>query len=597
MKKNMMVKKTCIATALAIMAFGSANASVNLSQSQFRALLPDGSNYELNLGDMTTVSYHCDIKEEGTDYVLDRNKCDQRYIDFKGNYPNVVALNLLDKPSTQMIAEHKLWAMSFAHAAMNSLVLMQYSLNKQNGTFDLQKNFAATNEPFGRYFMKNMGPNYYLSKALQESSLGNDLPNNPMGVGDDDGVLQVEYPGSAWSELQGAGSGGFPAVFASMNPERTLSSNNGPARNVLGSAATSAYYNASVMGINTGSLEWHQNPEGQASSQNRIHEFIQDAKDPDALAIMLSFMYNRGPYAAKDQPLRDEATFNHCKNSTDLVNDWSCFTRQNDFGSRYIRQIPDVTKQLNAAHYFYDEKLTWNDVTAYFTLLEGYGFYSSEDISKITAAAKTVFDNNQSDGAISYKTQFGKIIEAVLTSAPIKTFAEKGDGGGLDGKVMPVFTGAEISANSMYMVAQTGNGVAFNNWLTPNAHVPLPSDASIIKLQYKGLDCTDQMESAFKDAVSHLNPNAPTQLTIHSDGQTCSFNEEKYVEPSGPAECKEGEWCATTTYTQPCTTVEYNGKKYQNQWYADPGITPDPATAEGYDSVWRFPGVPSNSCQ
>ncbi|WP_261927337.1 hypothetical protein, partial [Vibrio aestuarianus] len=77
---------------------------------------------------------------------------------------------------------------------------------KEHGTFDLDKPFA-TGESFGEYFRRNMGPNYYVSKALQESTLGDDLPYMEMGKGDDDGVLQVEYPGSAWAELQGAAEG------------------------------------------------------------------------------------------------------------------------------------------------------------------------------------------------------------------------------------------------------------------------------------------------------------------------------------------------------------------------------------------------------
>ncbi|WP_019614889.1 hypothetical protein [Psychromonas ossibalaenae] len=567
-------------------------ASEVITEEQYRALLPS-NGYQLILANKTTVDYHCNIKEEGDRFVLDPTTCDQRTIDWKNDYPDQIDLGILGIPSTLKMKEHKLWAMSFAHAAMNSMVLMQYGLAKEGGTFDLDRPFA-TGESFGDYFMRNMGPNYYLSKGLQESSLGDDLPDSPMGEGDDDGVLQVEYPGSAWAELQGVASGGFPAIFAPMDPEVVLSSNNGPARNVLGSASTSAYYNASATAINTGSLEWDQNPTGQANPQNRLHEFIQGAGDPEALSKMLSFMYNRGPYAAKDQPLRTEDVFQHCMSLPgDLENDWTCFTKQNDFGTRYIHQIPDVTKQLLNSKKTYEARLSWRDLTAYLTLLTNYGFYAESDYDALEAAVKVVFDANEENNNISYKEDFGKVIEAVVITVPIKTFAEEGPIEVTE--VMPVYVGKDISSNSMYMAAHDSNGsYVVNEYLTPNEHFVLPFDATAATLSYSGVNCEDSFNEAFQASIPNVDPKNPIQLNILFDGDDCSIYESEYVKPEDEEPLPEGEWDPEKTYSESCTQVTYEGVEYKNEWHANPGEAPD---ANNIYGVWRAPEWASSTCK
>ncbi|WP_028865238.1 hypothetical protein [Psychromonas aquimarina] len=565
-----MFKLTTLALSVGIALLSSgANASYSVTKSDYEALLPSAGgapDYSLKLADNTTVNYHCNIKEDGEDFVLDPETCEQRKLDWKGDYSKTVNISILDAESSLTIEEHKLWAMAFATSSMQSLVQMQYGLLKDGGTFDLNKKFNNGTEKFGEYFMRNMGPNYYLSKALQESSLGDDLnTTNGWGQGDDDGVLQVEYPGSGWAELQGAGSGGFPVIFESMNPESVLSSNNGPALNVLGSAVTSAYYNASVTGINTGSLEWHQNEAGQADPQNRLHEFIQGSVDPDVLSKMLSFMYNRGPYAAKDQPLKDEETFQHCMKSVDVANDWDCFTKQNDFGTRYIRQIPDVTKQLLASGSFYDAPLSWDDLKAYLTLLGNYGFYSSEDIQTIETAVREVFDHNQSGGVISYQDDFGKVLETMITAAPIKTFAEKG---AVDpNKTMAVYVSDDIQASTMFMSATENGANVINDWLTPNTHISMPFDAVVQQLTYLTADCTNEFNKTFTASLPHVNPDDPIQLNIESDGTSCNIYESAYADPGEPPAVPEGEWDKTVVYNGG-EKVKHNDVNFTASYYS-----------------------------
>ncbi|CAH8224295.1 hypothetical protein [Vibrio aestuarianus] len=561
----------CIASALFCT---SAISAESITLEQYQALLPTKSgnvDYSLKLADQTTVNYHCNIKAQGDKLILDPTTCDQREINWKKNYPNKVSLNLLNSDSNRKILEHKLWAMAFAHASMQSMVQIQYGLKKENGTFDLDKPFA-TGESFGEYFKRNMGPNYYVSKALQESSLGDDLPSAEMGDGDDDGVLQVEYPGSAWSELQGAAEGGFPAVFAAMDPENTISSNNGPARNILGSAITSAYYNASAVAINTGAFSWQQNETAQNEPGNRIHEFLQGAKDPDALSMLLSFMYNRGPYAAKDQPLKNEATFQHCMNVTqDLENDWTCFTKQNDFGSRYIRQIPDVSKQLSESGKIYNASLTWNDLRGYIQLLKNYGFYSNQEIQTITRAVRNVFENEQVDNKIKYAKHFGKVLEAVLTSVPVRTFGEQG---AIDAtKFIPVYVDKSVLSDSMNMVVRSADGtILVNGWATPNAHTMLPLDASMVTLSYQGQECSAEFGSVFAETVDNFTPsNEPTiQITVASTESDCNIYETEFSEPEAAL---EGVWNNFTAYPNAGTVVvdPFNNLEYRSKWWINAG--------------------------
>ena len=564
----------CIASALLCT---STIAAESITLKQYQSLLPTKNgrvDYSLKLADQTTVNYHCNIKAEGDKLVLNPATCYQRTINWKQNYPNKVDLSLLNSDSNRKILEHKLWAMAFAHASMQSMVQIQYGLKKEHGTFDLDKPFA-TGESFGEYFRRNMGPNYYVSKALQESTLGDDLPYMEMGKGDDDGVLQVEYPGSAWAELQGAAEGGFPSVFAAMNPEKIISSNNGPARNILGSAITSAYYNASAIAINTGSFSWQQNEAAQNESGNRIHEFLQGAKDPDALAMILSFMYNRGPYAAKSQPLKNEATFQHCMNVTeDLENDWSCFIKKNDFGSRYIRQIPDVSRQLSESSKNYNASLTWNDLRGYIELLKNYGFYSNQEIQKITTAVRKVFEDKQVNNKIKYTQHFGKVLEAVFTSVPVRTFGEQGNAGNVDAsKFIPVYVDKSVASDSMYMVARKSDGaILMNGWATPNSHTMLPLDASMVTLSYRGLDCTSKFNNVFAETKDNFTPrNEPTiQITLAPTNSNCNIYETEYKEPEAAI---KGIWNEFTAYPTAGTVVAdpFNNLEYSSKWWINAG--------------------------
>lgn len=588
--------------ALCLQFTSATNASVFINEQDYQTLMPKKANgapdYQLRLADKITVNYHCNIYETPDGgFDLDRENCvgpDQFYdIDWKADYPNVISLDVLNNPSNASMEEHKLWAIAFAHAAASSRVQMQWGLKKgTGGTFDLTSPFA-TGEDIGTYFDRQMNPNYFVSKGLQESSLGGDLPNVGMSeTHDDDGVLQVEFPGSAWSELQGHAGGGFPIAFAEMNPKEVLSSNNGPARNVLGSALTSSFYNESALAIVSGSLPWDQDSTAPGES---MHLFLQQAKDPDALSIMMSFMYNRGPYAAKQQPLKNQAVFDHCASVVeDIEDDWTCFIKRNDFGSRYIRQIPDVSNTLTAAAKFeatsYDSDLTQTDVENYLDLLAVYGFYPSATIARAKQAAIAEFQLRQNQGVISYREQFGYVLEKIIVQLPIY---ELGEGGIYDEGSKTQLYFYNLHSDTVLLNTNDHKGNAdVNEYVAPNNAVPIDIHGSIEQLlvAQSGVDCTAQANAilqafASEQGAEYETLSAQMGFELNNTGD-CVVTTGDH-EPPPPI--LEGYWDPAKTYSSPGEVVidAKDCKQYSNQWYISGGLSPSLAYAQSQWAVWR----------
>lgn len=594
------IKKIALAILLNV-SCQSAFAVQFITQQQYNELMPTVNSqidYQIKLADKVRVNYHCEIIETADGgFDIDRagcNKSGQFYdIDWKTEHANTVNLSILGSPSTATMVEHKLWAIAFAHASASSRVQMQYALKKGPlGTFDLTRPFAS-GESFGNYFDRQMNPNYFVSKGLQESSLGNDLPDVEMSEElEDDGVLQIEYPGSAWAELQGVVGGGFPTPYAQMNPKQVLSSNNGPANNILGSSISSGFYNGSALAIVSGSLPWNQ---GSDSSQDSMHLFLQASKDPDALSMIMSFMYNRGPYAAKDQVLNTQAVFDHCVQiEEDLEDDWTCFQKQNDFGARYIRQIPDVTNTLteyakNPATN-YDESLTKSDINNYLDLLGRYGFYPAGVIELAKQAASTEFDSLAQQGVISYRNDFGKVLAKIIVQLPIY---ELGEGGPYDeSSKKEVYFYNQYSQTSLVVTNSESGQVDKNEFVLPQNNITIDLNGSFAQL-----NSSDGVASCAQQATSSLNALAASkdntyvslssQITFNVDANgQCVFTTGDHVPPAEPL---EGYWHPATLYSTPGETAidPSDCKEYKNEWYVVAGQSPAVVFAADPWGVWR----------
>ena len=609
------IKNLALVVSLGLMS-AQLSAVQHVTQEQYRQLLPlknGQTDYQLKLADKVRVNYHCPIFETPDGgFDIDRANCtsDSQFynINWKTEFPGVVALSILGAPSSDTIEEHKLWALAFAHASASSRLKMQYGLRKGlAGTFDLSRSFA-TGETFGQYFQRQMNPNYFVSKGLQESSLGNDLPDVPMSETlDDDGVLQVEYPGSAWSELQGIAGGGFPIPFAAMDPKKVLSSNNGPARNILGSAITSGFYNGSALAIVSGSLPWSQN---SASPQDKMNEFLQIARDPDALSMLMSFMYNRGPYAAKEQPLRDQATFDYCASLTEeLEDDWRCFHKQNDFGSRYIRQIPDATNILTSAAEdpatAYETRLSKEDIRHYLRLLGTYGFYPSASITKATQDGLVEFDKLAQAGTISYRNDFGRVLEKIIVALPVYELSE---GGPYDQSSKKQLYFYNLHSETVLAVTLDSTGqVGTNAFVSPRNSVLVDLNGSFQQLTVSGggKDCTAAATSALQTLAAEKDAtyvSLSSQLTfkLSSEG-ACEFASGDH---QPPAPVPEGYWDPAKLYDTPgLKAIDGSDcKQYTNSWYISGGNPPSQVYQNDPWGVWRPVSdtqvsgcVPSNS--
>ena len=585
---------------LSIILIDNANASREITKEQYQQLLPTVNgqvNYHIRLADKVTVNYHCEIFETPDGgYDIDRDGCNnpgQFYsIDWKNRWNQTINLSVLNNPSTATIESHKLWAIAFAHASASSRVQMQYGLKKGNdGTFDLATPFA-TGEYFGDYFERQMNVNYFVSKGLQESSLGDDLPQVPMSESlEDDGVLQIEYPGSAWSELQGVVGGGFPKPFANMDPKEVLSSNNGPARNILGSSISSGFYNGSALAIVSGSLPWNQ---GSDASQDSMHLFIQASKDPDALSMLMSFMYNRGPYAAKDQLLRNQTVFDHCVNiAEDLEDDWTCFQKQNDFGARYIRQIPDVTNTLT--NYAlddastYDSQLSLTDIHNYIDLLGVYGFYTTAIINNAKQAAATTFNAIATNSTISYKTQFGRVLESIIVELPIY---ELGEGGPYDeSSKKEIYFYNNYQQTSLVVTNNASGQSDKNEFVLSNNKIAIDLFGSFTQLTTSDgvANCTNEATTALQNFAATKDDtfeSLSAQMLFSLDNGQCQF---VFGPHEPPAEPEEGYWNVSTLYNVTGTEVidGLDCKKYQNEWYVVGGQAPSVVFANDPWGVWR----------
>ncbi|MBQ4835768.1 hypothetical protein [Pseudoalteromonas luteoviolacea] len=582
-----------------------AGAIQTINEAQYRQLLPTyqgATDYRILLADKVTVNYHCEIIETPDGgYDIDREGCNKPgqfyHIDWQTEFPNEINLSVRGSASSNTIVEHKLWAIAFAHASASSRIQMQYGLRKgADGTFDLSKPFA-TGERFGDYFERQMNPNYFVSKGLQESSLGKDLP---AGVDEDDGVLQIEYPGSAWAELQGVVGGGFPLPFKNLDPKTVLSSHTGPARNILGSSLSSGFYNGSALAIVSGSLPWNQ---GSDLSQDSMHLFLQQSKDPDALTMLMSFMYNRGPYAAKDQILRSQEVFDHCVSITeDLEDDWTCFQKQNDFGARYIRQIPDVTNTLSQAAAqgsTYEVQLTWTDISNYLTLLQNYGFYSESVIDKAKVAAQSVFNDLQSNDTISYQTQFGQVLEQIMVKLPIY---ELGEGGPYDEQGKKQFYLYNYTQQTALVVANNeANQADVNEFVLAQNRIAVDINGQFTQLKASdgAYDCTDEANTALaalKASTDETYVSLSAQLKLKFEDNLCAFEHGPHTPPPP---VKDGYWDPSQLYSQPGQIVidAIDCHEYRNEWYIVGGNAPSKAFSVDPWGVWRrISERPNSAC-
>lgn len=310
--------------------------------------------------------------------------------------------------SVQIPRERKVWAMALAHASQ------------------IFRNVTGIDDIY-------VQANHYLATAIQESRLGADPATStftfPFAIANAadkityqpgaklDGFFQIEGSGnqtSAFAELIKL----FPSRFGNQDHDKTVSDDR-----FATSAITAAYYNMYMWYFLVGS---GYNPS----------DFIKHAKDRQAFDKVMAMAYNRGLYSSyvSDVFVGKRTA---CLAMTDMADaSGTCFPNANDYGSRYVRQVPGFNQglvlaangQLNKtsadygetleAYGAYDATISWAEISAYIDSVAQ--LYSAADIAKAKKDSQTAFNALAMNGTISFRTQFGPVLDAIVLALPVE---------------------------------------------------------------------------------------------------------------------------------------------------------------------------------
>ena len=131
---------------------------------------------------------------------------------------------------------------------------------------------------------------------------------------------------------------------------------------------------------------------------------------------------------------------------------------------------------------------------------------------------------------IKYKAHFGKIIETVVTSVPVKVF----------GEAAPVEPGQQLAVDSAgqfaqeFMLARAADGsVVYNDWLAPKSHVALPVGARILTMTHSATDygCAGAINDQIASIEHELDESNPVQINYTVQQGECSAQVVAYSEP------------------------------------------------------------------
>jgi hypothetical protein len=309
--------------------------------------------------------------------------------------------------SVQIPNERKSWAMALAHASQ------------------IFRNVTGVDDVY-------VQGNHYLATAVQESRLGADrdamsftflyavaspayrIAYEPLS--NIDGFFQIEGSGdqtSAFADLIRL----FPIRYGSQRHDTTVSGNR-----FATAAITASYYNLYMWYFLVG-------------SGYRPIDFLKNAKDSQALSKIMALAYNRGLYS---NYVSDVFTTKRakCLELTDIADkSGACLPNINDYGSLYVRQVPGfnrglmlaVSNQTNdvadeyghtlEAYGAFEARLSWSDIDAYINAIAQ--LYSASDIVKARTNAASVFAGSAISGTISFRMQFGLVLDAIMLALPV----------------------------------------------------------------------------------------------------------------------------------------------------------------------------------
>lgn len=300
-----------------------------------------------------------------------------------------------------------------------------------------------------------MPMNTFFATPLKESFCGCDpdiqtdaadpfpLTFQPLSV--NDGCFQIEPPASAYSELM------------TMYPQRFPEG--GHAQLIAGdhfetAAIAKAYYDIFSVRFLEVSKGW--DPFG----------FFEDATDPLAGIKAISGAYNRGLWSNLVQNIfstqRDEAlatpdlltifdgeptAYDHAQkisNYTVVLDNQAALLNPSSLGNIN----PETGQPFNYFKNFYDAPVSWADVDHYLSRI--FPLYPDVNSASVISSVQTVFNSINAGAPISFRYDFGQVLDAIMLALPIDDPTERikinygcanssgnGNGGGSTGCGIP----------------------------------------------------------------------------------------------------------------------------------------------------------------
>lgn len=371
--------------------------------SDYEALLPKQANgqpnYNINIGETAKpasssdsgaqIAYHCEYSLSPDGKELVRGKCDHEAINI--NHIASIQPKGFGHPGIDL-------AMALAQGTMLERLELQHGFGSKD----------QFNSPdLANYFARNINPNSFLSRCTQETGTCAYVAGQ--------GPYQLN---NIALQLQSATNGGYPMPYALSSKDKL---ENHTAVDFIGGTLSAAMFDASDTGLYS------------PANVNKVAQ--PSTADPLAIQRVLDWIYNRGV----DGLSTFTKNMSTCLADPNMINNTKCFDLKVGWGERYIRQVPNVeevlSKKLTGAAYVtpnadgktivnYDHKVSLSDINNYLDILgpKDLGLYDQYDVDSAKQAAAAEFAKiTKATGAttIDFRTQFGKVLEAIMTKLPV----------------------------------------------------------------------------------------------------------------------------------------------------------------------------------
>lgn len=263
----------------------------------------------------------------------------------------------------------------------------------------------------------------WFATPVKESACGCDpnIENDPdlpfpmkyYEIDDRDGCYQIEGDNSAYKELSRL----YPTRFLDGTHDQFIA---GP--NFETSAIAKAYYDI-------GAFRFMEVGKGY-----KIYEFLNEAKDPLAAVKLISAAYNRGWWSEvlnnilvnkRAQAIASEDILEFF-GSESVAQDHAAQISQyvlvmTDQAYKLPAELtdinPDTRQPYNYFKGYYNEDLAWSDIDDYLNKIQP--LYSGVDFTVLKTKAKAVFDTKQGGNPISFRYDFGDVLDEIMLHLPV----------------------------------------------------------------------------------------------------------------------------------------------------------------------------------